>query len=206
MDLPAAGEPGWQPSKADLHSVSFLRRPVNLAQFVFLLPASSLSTLQSIQRTDDAGGAGGGDVGIDHRGFQAGVAQQFLDGADIGAGFQQVGGERVPQGVAGDAFVDAAAVGGALDGLLNRVFVDVVSSPLVPLVDQLTVDFAGSGVAAQTVGGKQVLPMEGSRGVGVLAVKGVGHPDPAGPGGDVPLVLVAHCLLLLLEVAGQTGG
>ena len=35
-------------------------------------------------------------MGVDHGGFDILVPQQFLDGADVIAVFQQVGGETVP--------------------------------------------------------------------------------------------------------------
>jgi hypothetical protein len=37
-------------------------------------------------------------VGVDHRRAQVGVAEQVLDGADVGAAFQQVGGAGVDGG------------------------------------------------------------------------------------------------------------
>jgi hypothetical protein len=41
----------------------------------------------------DAEGAAFHDVRIDHRGTNVAVAEEFLDGADVGAVFEQVGGE-----------------------------------------------------------------------------------------------------------------
>lgn len=38
-------------------------------------------------------------VGVDHRGFQVAVAQQFLDGPDIEIGLEQMAGETVAEGV-----------------------------------------------------------------------------------------------------------
>src|SRR5258708_28583579 len=46
------------------------------------------------------------------RGFQIPVPEQNLDGAQIGARFQQVGCPTVAQGVWGDAFVDAGPTRG----------------------------------------------------------------------------------------------
>ena len=47
-----------------------------------------------------------GDVGVLLGRGQAGVPQQFLNGAEIGAGIQEVGGERVAQPVGADAAGD----------------------------------------------------------------------------------------------------
>ena len=38
-------------------------------------------------------------MGIDHRGADILVTEEFLDGPDIGAVFQQMRGERMPKGV-----------------------------------------------------------------------------------------------------------
>ncbi len=45
------------------------------------------------------------DVGVEHGGADAGVAQEFLDGPNIVSVFKQVGGEAVPEGVAGGSFL-----------------------------------------------------------------------------------------------------
>jgi hypothetical protein len=37
-------------------------------------------------------------MGVGGRGLQAAMPEQHLDGAQVGAGLQQVGGEAVPQG------------------------------------------------------------------------------------------------------------
>ena len=41
-------------------------------------------------------------VGVDLRRGERGVAEQFLDDAQVGPGFQQVGGEGVAEGVGGN--------------------------------------------------------------------------------------------------------
>ena len=45
----------------------------------------------------DLAEAGGADVGVDLRRYQALVAEQFLDAADVGAAVEQVGGEAVAE-------------------------------------------------------------------------------------------------------------
>jgi hypothetical protein len=58
---------------------------------------------------DDLGQAIGGDVGVDLGRGDIDMAQQGLDDAQVGAAFQQVGGEGVAQDVGADAGgVDAA--------------------------------------------------------------------------------------------------
>ena len=68
------------------------------------------------------------NVGVDHGGFDVFVAEEFLDGSDIVAGLEEVGGEGVAEGVGGDVFVDFCEAGGFLDGALNGGFVDVVAA------------------------------------------------------------------------------
>ncbi len=56
-----------------------------------------------------------GDVGVDFGGADAGVAEQFLDHAQVGTVFQQMGGEAVAQHVWRDVALDA----GRRDALLD---------------------------------------------------------------------------------------
>jgi hypothetical protein len=64
-------------------------------------------------------------VGVDHGGAHVFVAKQFLNGADVVAVFQQVGGEGMPQRVGGDGLLDLCGYGGPADGALNDGFVQV---------------------------------------------------------------------------------
>ena len=64
------------------------------------------------------GQAVGGDVGVDLGGGDVGVAQQGLDDAQVGAAFQQMGGEGVAQDVGADAlWIDAGRHGGLVQQL-----------------------------------------------------------------------------------------
>jgi hypothetical protein len=54
---------------------------------------------------------------IDGRYFEVAMAEQDLNGAQVGAGFEKVCGETMPQGVGVDASViEAGAFGGDLAG------------------------------------------------------------------------------------------
>jgi hypothetical protein len=57
--------------------------------------------VEAVGGAEDAGGAAVEDVGVDHGGGDVAVAEELLDGADVGAVLQQVGGEGVAEGVAG---------------------------------------------------------------------------------------------------------
>jgi hypothetical protein len=50
------------------------------------------------------------DVGIDHGGGDIDMSEEFLDGANISSGFQQVGCEAVSERMAGDSFGDAVLI------------------------------------------------------------------------------------------------
>ena len=50
----------------------------------------------AIERAHDLPDGLGGDPGIERRGVELGVPEQDLDGAEVGAGLEQVGGEAVP--------------------------------------------------------------------------------------------------------------
>jgi len=49
-----------------------------------------------VQRAPDGEATGVQDMGVDHGGADAAVAQELLDGADVVSVLQEVGGEGVP--------------------------------------------------------------------------------------------------------------
>jgi hypothetical protein len=65
---------------------------------------AGLGFREDVEGALDAEGASVEDVGVDHGGGDVAVAEELLDGADVVAGFQQVGGEGMAEGVAADAF------------------------------------------------------------------------------------------------------
>ena len=74
--------------------------------------------VQFVQRTDCGGDHLWRDRGITGRGVDPAVSEQRLDDANVGAVFQQVSGEGVPQAVDGDALMDTGAQGGLAAGQL----------------------------------------------------------------------------------------
>ena len=130
-----------------------------------------------VEGAADGAGAASEDVGVDHGGADIGVAEEFLDGADVVAVFEQVGGEGVPEGVAVDALGDFGAAGGFGDGFLEGVLVAVVAS-----------GEAGAGVLGERGGGEGVLPFPVSPGAGELAGERFGEVDLSVAGGEVLVV------------------
>ena len=55
------------------------------------------------------------------------MAQQQLNGADIGSGFEQVNGKGVPQTVRCSRLGNGTTAAGFLTGLLHGIFADVLA-------------------------------------------------------------------------------
>lgn len=53
-----------------------------------------------VEGTADAGRAFVEDMSVDHGGFDVAVAEEFLNGSDVVAVFDEVGGEGMAEGVA----------------------------------------------------------------------------------------------------------
>jgi hypothetical protein len=117
------------------------------------------------------------DVGVDHGGADIGVAEEFLDGADVVAVLEEVGGEGVAEGVAVDALLDFGLAGGVGDGFLEGVLVAVVAA-----------GEAGAGVDGEAGGGEGVLPLPVAACVGEFAGERFGEVDLSVAGGEVLVV------------------
>lgn len=61
-----------------------------------------------------------GDVGVDLGRGDGFVAEEGLDGTDVGAVAEEVGGEGVAEGVGGDGLGDAGETGVLVDNALDR--------------------------------------------------------------------------------------
>lgn len=67
------------------------------------------------------------DVGIYFRGGDAFVPQHALDGAQVGAAFQQVGGERMPERMRADVLGNSRFLGQFFDEVKNHDARDAVT-------------------------------------------------------------------------------
>jgi hypothetical protein len=65
-----------------------------------------ISSRWLVEGATDGEGAAVQNVGVDHGRGDVVVAEKFLDGADVVAGFEQVGCKAVPEAVTGCAFDD----------------------------------------------------------------------------------------------------
>ena len=138
-------------------------------------------------------------MGVDHGGFDVFVSEEFLDGADVVAVLEEVGGEGVAEGVGCDMLLDAGGFGSGANGFLEEGFVDVVAH-----------GFFGGGVNGESRGGEEVLPCGFAGGFGVFAGEGVGEVDFAESVAEVGLVEALDGLYLALEGGdegvGEDGG
>ena len=103
-------------------------------------------------------------MGVDHGGFDAAVTEELLDGSDVGAGFEEVGGEGVAEGVASDSLGELGGGGGGADGALSDGLVEVVTAVAL-----------GRFVPVGSGGGEEPLPGELAFGAWILSAKGGGE-------------------------------
>jgi len=75
----------------------------------------------------DGEGSAVEDMGVDHRGADVVVAEEFLHGADVVAVFEQMRCERMPQRVSGGPLVNASQPHGIFHCPLNRAFMYMVA-------------------------------------------------------------------------------
>ena len=138
-------------------------------------------------------------MGVDHRRLDVLVAEELLDGADVVSGHEQVGGERVAEGVTAGFLGDAGFADRGIDCFSDDRLVQMVAT-----------NDAGSRILAVGAGGKDVLPTPVGGGVGVLSVKGLGEVHSAEAVGEVALVDIFHLHEMVLETLttgfGEEGG
>jgi hypothetical protein len=68
------------------------------------------------------------DMGVDHRGLQLFMPQQFLYGADVLPAFQQVSSERMAQGVGGCWLENTCIMHGLANCALQPFLVNMMPS------------------------------------------------------------------------------
>jgi hypothetical protein len=130
------------------------------------------------------------DVGVDHRGSDVGVAEEFLDGTDVGTGLEEVGREGMPEGVAAGLLRDAGDEDGLFDRALQDGFVKMMAAVLTRAV-----------VGVEARGGEDPLPEPLAAGAGVFLDERVGERHVAGALGKVSLVLDTDAFEVVGEVA-----
>jgi hypothetical protein len=106
----------------------------------------------------DAGWSQIEDVRVDHRGADVTVAEELLHGPDVVVVLEQVGGERVSEGVAGGDLGNARGTDGVLHGTLENGFVQMVAATL-----------PAETIHVESRGGEDPLPRPLAPGIRVLS-------------------------------------
>ena len=73
----------------------------------------------SVEGAQDSHAASVEDMGIEHRSADTCVAEELLDGSNVVAVLQEVGGKGVPHGLTGGSFVDARGGDGSFHNPLD---------------------------------------------------------------------------------------
>src|SRR6266404_4127219 len=150
---------------------------------------SAAATLrEQVRRGPDGAWTAIQDMSVDHGRRHVTMTEQFLDCPDVVPVLQQVGGERVAEGVAPCGLRDARRAYSVADGALEDGFVEMMA-PVLP----------GLVITVQPGGGEHPLPRPLPSRVRVLPAEAAWQLDPAGAAGDVALVKTSHAL----EVAPQ---
>lgn len=155
-------------------------------------------------------------MGVDHGRPHAPVAEKLLNGADVVAVLQQMGGERVAEGMAGGALCDVALADSLANRLLDGRRVQVVAYffprflpyALTRWKDVLPTPVAGClwelpgeriGEARPTVPGIEIPPVDSAHLLQVVKERGLElfrkHGQPA-----LPPLSVVHGYLTVIEV------
>ena len=87
-----------------------------------------MRALQAIKRTANAGRTHITDVRVDHGRADVMMAEQFLNGANIMASFEQVGGEAMPKRMTNSRFRQFGCFDGLIKRLLNGRLMNMVTS------------------------------------------------------------------------------
>ena len=107
-------------------------------------------------------------MGVDHGRRKILVSKQVLNGADVGAALQQVGGEGVAKGMGADVLRQTGPADRYLDG-----FVDDAGINMMTACDTRT------RVYGEAPGGEDILPAPLLGGMGILPLQCMGQVDLA---------------------------
>ena len=133
---------------------------------------------------------------VDHRGGHVGMAEQFLDDADVVTGLEQGGGERVPQRVGRGRLGETGGADGDRELSLDQAFVDVRTQALAAL-----------GVRAHAGAGEHPLQGPLDRVSDVAAEgEGRGNRNETGSCTNVGLVLGSDTFEMVMLANGWLAG
>ena len=93
---------------------------------------SKFPDLQPIQRTSDTQRPGLEHMRVDHGRTHIGMPEQFLNGADIAAGFQQMSRKAVPERMTADLLRQSGLQHGRPKPFLHRVLMNMMPPHHIP--------------------------------------------------------------------------
>ena len=119
-----------------------------------------------VQRTACGHSSAIENVGVDHCRLDVLMSKEFLDGADVIAGREQVSSKAMAESVAGNMLIYGCQPCGFFDCYLKGSPAEMVA----PYEH-------GSGVDGDVLGGEDILPDPFGAGVGVFPIEGEGQVD-----------------------------
>ncbi len=131
-----------------------------------MLGRIACGALELVDRALDPQGASLENVGVDHGRADVLVAEERLDGSDVGSILEQMRCEGVTEGVRGDALGQMGPGGGAANGALGACFREMMSA-----------NDPRAGIARELRGWEDPVPAPLQARVGVLARERVGECD-----------------------------
>ena len=121
---------------------------------------------------------------------------RILDGADVVASFEQVGGEAVAERMGGDGFCDPGGLRRRAHGLLYGTFVDMIAIEYIVVC---------AWVFGERTGGEDELPGPFAGGIGVFAGQCIREGCAAVAAGQVTIVLGFHGDEVGIELGDAAG-
>src|SRR6266571_774538 len=172
------------------------RRPPRMpgVSWSAVLSARQGRTSQAIGRALNRPSAPVQDVRVDHRRADVAVAEELLDGADVVAGPDELGGERMPKHVRRGGLGDSRPPGGLRDRLLDHGLMQMVAVP-----------DAGPPVRVVRRSRKDVLPSPLAVGVAVLASERVGKRRPPKAAAKILTMPAAHSFEMIEQLPPAGG-
>src|SRR5215469_4471513 len=113
-------------------------------------------------------------VGVNHRRSDVFVTEQLLNRTNVIAVFKQMCGEAVSEGVAACRFSDSGCSDGQFHGVLKVFLRNVMPSRL-----------ARARVDGRFCGGKEILPHEVARGIGIFSLQSKRQINFAAASGEI---------------------
>ncbi len=131
-------------------------------------------------------------MGVDHRGFDVVVAEQFLQRSDVVAILEQMRGETMSERVAGHFLLDVGSFGCGLHASLDLGRIDMMSA-----------DAVRNGIGAESFRWEHILPFERSVRLLIFQMQGIRKGDVAISLGDILIVEKFHSPAVIGQIGDE---